>query len=134
MDKLISYSQIEKMQIKILKNIRNLNDGGCCRFAYYFSERLKELGIEHSIYFCSDYYYHLFSTLKDFETPQHVFVHIKGIGFIDGYATYQSGICYSKKVKIQYSVKKALKAGNWNTLYDVSQDKTLKKIIYETIK
>lgn len=124
--------QIQNLQQKIRYNINNLNYGGCCYFAYYFSERLKELNIPYSIYF--EDYFSLESTLKNFSTPSHVFVFIEGIGFIDGYKTLSQKERQKSYVKIRYKLKKALVRGDWNDHYKTKQNRLLKKLIYENIK
>lgn len=124
--------QIQNLQQKIRYNIDNLNCGGCCYFAYYFSERLKKLNIPHSIYF-EDYLF-LERTLKNFITPSHVFIFIEGIGFIDGYKTLSQKEKDKTYVKIRYQLKKALDKGSWNNYYKTKQNRLLKKLIYENIK
>ena len=124
--------KINKLQEEICKSVKNLNFGGCCRFAYYFSEKLKKLNIPHSIYFV-DNCIKLPSTLVKFKTPQHVYVYIKDIGFIDGYKTVKQNN-YKNKTKINYKVEKALYKGVWNNTYNPNQDKELIYLINKIIK
>jgi hypothetical protein len=124
--------KIQTLQYKIRKNIKCLNAGGCGYFAYYFSERLKELNISHSIYF--EDYFPIGTTLKEFYTPSHVVIFIKGIGFIDGYKTLDRKRTSRSYSRIRYQIKKTLTRGDWNNMYDRRQNRSLKKLIYENIK
>jgi len=144
---MITEEQIQELQSTIRVKIINLNSGGCVHFAYYFSKRLKELKIDHSITLVNESYDDPISiTYKGFQPVMHILVHIPEIGYIDGYSTYnilskgsflngsRSRVFYKKISKI--SVKKLdyfRQTGAWNPIYNVNQNKSLESIINSII-
>ena len=128
--------KINKLQKEISKEIKFINQGGCIHFAYYFSKRLRELGIKHSIVFQHDTYFTL--TYKNYIPSQHVVVYIEGIGYIDGESTMQSFedgmsvVRFSERIsltKLDYFRNKF----KWNFLYDKSQNRKVEKLINKYI-
>lgn len=128
--------KINKLQKEISKEIKFINQGGCIHFAYYFSKRLRELGIKHSIVFQHDTYFTL--TYKNYIPSQHVVVYIEGIGYIDGESTMQSFedgmsvVRFSERIsltKLDYFRNEFA----WNSLYDKSQNRKVEKLINKYI-
>ena len=128
--------KINKLQKEISKEIKFINQGGCIHFAYYFSKRLRELGIKHSIVFQHDTYFTL--TYKNYIPSQHVVVYIEGIGYIDGESTMQSFedgmsvVRFSERIsltKLDYFRNKF----EWNFIYDKSQNRKVEKLINKYI-
>ena len=128
--------KINKLQKEILKKIKCINQGGCIHFAYYFSKRLRELGIKHSIVFQHDTYFTL--TYKNYIPSHHVVVYIEGIGYIDGESTMQSFedgmsvVRFSERIsltKLDYFRNKF----EWNFIYDKSQNRKVEKLINKYI-
>ena len=128
--------KINKLQKEISKEIKCINQGGCIHFAYYFSKRLRELGIKHSIVFQHDTYFTL--TYKNYIPSRHVVVYIEGIGYIDGESTMQSFedgmsvVRFSERIsltKLDYFRNKF----EWNFMYDESQNREVEKLINKYI-
>lgn len=127
--------QIKELQLEIESNIYYLNNGGCIQFAYFFSKKLQKLKISHQIVYCN--HYHLYEEDIRNEGVNHVMIHIKNIGYIDGYRTYR----YKKDLKYEYIFKNIFvdlnrlrnRVGIWNSMYDKSQNKTLNKLINKHI-
>ena len=128
--------KIKKLQKKICEEISCINQGGCIHFAYYFSKRLRELGIKHSIVFQHDTYFTL--TYKNYIPSRHVTVYIEGIGHIDGESIMQSfeaGISVVRSSE-RISLTKLNYFRNeleWNFMYDTSQNYKVKKLINKYI-
>ena len=81
-------TNIESLQDKISRSIRDINEGGCIHFAYYFSKRLAELKIFHKILFVDIDPIDL--TYNGFVPVNHVLVWIPEIGYVDGVVTHSS--------------------------------------------
>ena len=133
---------IKELQWEIQDSICNLNKGGCMHFAYFFSKKLVELTVEHSIYFVNNF--PILVSYRDFNPPMHIMIFISNIGYIDGYSTYKS----RGAVRVEYSTqfnyrhtKLSLKKMNcfrnargWNWMYDTDQNIHLEKLIYKHTK
>lgn len=129
--------KIKKLQKKIFKEISYINNGGCIHFAYYFSKRLRELGIEHSVAFRHTTQFDL--TYARYDPSQHVAIYIEGIGYIDGESTVQDfkEDCYIVKVSKSISLKKLNYFRNeyeWNDWYDTEQNHKVEQLINKYIK
>lgn len=127
---------IKELQTTIRKQISGLNSGGCAIFAYYFSKRLRELNIPHSIVFLNcDPFDKSFFTYKNMYEIDHVAIIIPGIGIFDGYG-FDKGLYYHRKSisHKRISLKKlefySLKGHFvWSSLYSRSQNSKLSKLI-----
>lgn len=78
------------IQVRLSNEVIFLNNGGCIHFAYYFSKRLRKLGIDHKIVLCNSYNINPFSYLQQAGGINHVMVYIRGVGYIDGHNTYST--------------------------------------------
>ena len=128
--------KINKLQKKISEEIEFINCGGCIHFAYYFSKRLRELGIEHSVAFRDITQFDL--TYARYTPSQHVAIYIEGIGYIDGISTVQDfkQNYYIVKVTKSISLKKLDYFRNeyeWNYLYDTEQNHKVGQLINKYI-
>ena len=128
--------KINKLQKKISKEIDSINNGGCIHFAYYFSKRLRELGIEHSVAFRHTTQFDL--TYARYDPSQHVAIYIEGIGYIDGESTVQDfkEDYYIVKVSKSISLKKLNYFRNeyeWNDWYDTKQNRKVEQLINKYI-
>ena len=128
--------KIKKLQREIFKEISWINNGGCIHFAYYFSKRLRELGIEHSVAFRHKTQFDL--TYARYGPSQHVAIYIEGIGYIDGESTVQDfkEDYYIVRVSKSVSLKKLDYFRNeykWNNLYDTEQNRKVEQLIYKYI-
>ena len=127
--------KIAKLQKEIRNKISRINHGGCIHFAYYFSKRLRELGIEHKVVFNN----HSPIDLRYdwFDPCYHVCVYVDGIGYIDGLETGSipwGPTDYIRRANV--SLKKLdyfRKELEWNDLYDTRQNKTVEKLIKKFI-
>lgn len=128
--------KINKLQKKISEKIECINYGGCIHFAYYFSKRLRELGIEHSVAFRHTIQFDL--TYARYIPSEHVAIYIEGIGYIDGESTVQDfkEDHYIVKVSKSISLKKLDYFRNeyeWNYLYDTEQNHKVGQLINKYI-
>lgn len=128
--------KIDKLQKKISKKISCINQGGCIHFAYYFSKRLRELGIEHSVAFRHTTQFDL--TYARYYPSEHVAIYIEGIGYIDGTSTVQDfrEDYYIVRVSKNISLKKLNYFRNeyeWNDWYDTEQNRTVEQLINKYI-
>ena len=126
--------RIIKMQNDIRFKIDCMNQGGCVHFAYYFSKRLRELGIDHKIAFgCYD---KIDLTYNYYIPSAHLMVYIPEIGFIDGINTSNS-INYPRRRVVSMSLTKLdyfRSELEWNSCYETKQNSKLEKIINKFIK
>ncbi len=125
---------IENMQWEIIKDIHQVNAGGCAVFAYYFSKILTDLKIPHKITIC-DCEDNIDDAFNGDWAASHLLVYIPGIGHIDGYKSYSKldlEYAYSSFESRYYNLD-ALKCyafeETWNPSYDRKQNKKLLKII-----
>ena len=128
--------KINKLQKKISEKIEFINSGGCIHFAYYFSKRLRELGIKHSVAFRHTTQFDL--TYARYISSQHVAIYIEGIGYIDGESTVQEfkEDYYIVRVSKSISLKKLNYFRNeceWNDLYDTEQNHKVGQLINKYI-
>ena len=128
--------KIKKLQREIFQEISCINQGGCIHFAYYFSKRLRELGIEHSVAFRQTTQFDL--TYAGYAPSQHVAIYIEGIGYIDGVSTIQDfkEDYYIVRVSKSVSLKKLNYFRNeyeWNDLYDTEQNHKVEQLINKHI-
>ena len=129
-------NKLKELQSEINRSITGVNSGGCIHFAYFMSNRLTELNIEHKIYFFD---YDLPEQFSEHELCNHVMIYIRGIGFFDGLQTYSS--IKSAKNKHGFSVSdreenlaQLRKIEGWNEEYNRYQNFKLRKLIYSIIK
>lgn len=130
-------NKINKLQKKISEKIEFINNGGCIHFAYYFSKRLRELGIEHSVAFRHITQFDL--TYARYVPSEHVAIYIEGIGYIDGESTVQDfkENYYIVKVSKRISLKKLdyFRNGHgWNDLYNTEQNHKVGQLINKYIR
>ena len=128
--------KINKLQKKISKEIDCINSGGCIHFAYYFSKRLRELRIEHSVAFRHPSQFDL--TYAGYFPSEHVAIYIEGIGYIDGESTVQDfkEDYYIVRVSRSISLKKLNYFRNeyeWNDWYDTKQNRKVEQLINKYI-
>lgn len=136
---------ISKIQHDI--NNRDINRGGCVHFAYYLSDILKKYGYKHKVValnvisYWSDDDSYTFKTVMDYtEGCSHMAVYIKGIGFIDAEKIVANASKFYNKETVSmflppdYDLDHLRQKKFWNTSYDRSYNKTLKRIISENFK
>lgn len=126
---------VKNIQEKLKQKVDSLNSGGCIHFAYYFSDVLTVLGIDHKVYYFNKSWDGPVSrSYRDFEAVSHVMVYIDDIGYIDGYKTLSL-----KEVKNVYSYKSTHKFDlhrlrskyPWNYTYNKRQNSKVKNVILE---
>jgi hypothetical protein len=128
---------IDKMQREIIKKIENLNSGGCPVFAYYFSSILTDLNIPHKVTLCDVFPEHVLSGFKRNYTVEHLLIYFPGIGYVDGYNTYNKSElkrkyhCFRSNKYLLSNLKLYAFEEEWNHWYSRSQNKELLKIIKE---
>lgn len=124
--------QVELMQSEIKEKIPSLNCGGCIHFAYYFTERLKELKIPYKVYSFNNWA--TGKTYSTFKSVHHITVYIDRIGFVDGYKTVQHK---NKRYKCHIRLKDLNRLrwrSDWNHEYNVNCNQLLEKIINKYIQ
>ena len=127
-------SKIKSMQEEIRKNIYSLNCGGCIHFAFYFSKRLEELNIPHKIFLGNKNSTKI--DVSNFEPVNHVMVYVHKLGYIDGYKTVRfAKLSFRRHVltNINLNRRSIRNHPNWNSDYDVSQNRLLNTIIKKHI-
>ena len=140
------YEGIAKLTLDIIKNVKNINFGGCARFALYLSDKLDKIGVEHEI-IVFDYYKiadkrkqinnNILNGKKYSLSCNHVMIKI-GKYFIDG-EIIKLGIpsLYKGDRWGRYSkqdLKLIIKHGIWNKKYSTRQDTKVKNLIKKHIK
>lgn len=121
---------INELHCRISSEISWINQGGCVHFAYYFSKKLRQLGIKHSIVLI-DYCY---IDEKQFNKygANHVTVYIPKIGLVDGeHVRKERDYPYkefSEHSKLSFKVRHK---DVWNDWYDTRQNNKVRKIIKE---
>lgn len=133
--------QIKTLQDEITANIRNINLGGCIQFVYFFSKRLTELNIKHSVSL-ADKWDDLKLNYNSFANCglDHVMIYIPKIGYIDGEKTVDL-----KRLKAKYNyvhtrvvslsrIKRFASIGGWNPAYNPDQNDLLEELINKIIK
>lgn len=124
--------RIIEMQNEISSKIQDLNSGGCAKFAYYFSNALREIGISCEIYFCEDEDI-IPNSINKFDGAPHLVVKLNDIGYIDGYKTFTKRKIldeYGGLRKAKINIGKVINNKSyWNPTYDTSQDSKLRTII-----
>lgn len=133
---------IIKLQQKLKKNVKRLNNGGCIHFAYFFSKKLKELNVNHKIVFINEIPISI--SYNDFYPTVHVLIHIPEIGYIDGHDFFTrledvfieySEEEYYKHVKLSNKKLNTFrKVKGWNCMYDTKHNKTIEKSINKLFK
>lgn len=136
---------IEDIQYKVTKNIKDINRGGCIHFAYYLSETLKKYGFAHKIIAINEIYYPDFEKMFNYnDSCRHIMVYIKGIGYIDGQATYSTIKEHSKAHRLEiisqqfpknFDLNKLREMSDmWNPLYDIRFNSKLEYYIKTSFK
>ena len=123
--------QIKEMQKHISFNV---NNGGCIHFAYFFSNALTKLNVEHSIIFTNSW-----EELTEPKACTHVGVYIKNIGVIDSkdidsYAKFISNQSYLKENPDEINFNKIRNSRDWNKSYNRYKNASLNFIIKKYIK
>lgn len=119
--------EIAKLQEVLREEIPWLNMGGCIHFAYYCSERLKQLNIKHSVYLFD--YIPVYSTYKHFKSVTYVGIYIPGIEGFDGHKFKPFKKVYDYHRKVNLSLDKLRKDYEWADGYDVNNNSKLKQLI-----
>jgi hypothetical protein len=123
--------QIETLQYNIRNRIKYINSGGCIHFAYYFSKRLKELGIAHKVLFTD--WCRIDITKHCSDGAAHVMIYLESIGYVDGMKTGWSKNSDERYYRcVNTTLRKLNMLRNkqmWNTCYDKSQNRLVEKLI-----
>lgn len=125
--------KIENLQSIINTKIIHLNYGGCIHFAYFLSNALKKININHKIVFTSSW--------EDLQVPQdcgHVGVFIPNIGVIDSEEILTME-CFNYKYKLvkpvgSFNFNHVRHNFDWNKDYNRKQNRKMNEIIKEHIK
>ena len=119
---------IKLMQIELKKQIPNLNRGGCIQFAYYFTNKLKELKIPYKVYAFN--YDKIGKTYDTFEAVDHIVVYLDGIGFVDGHKIlHKKNERYKRQIKLKNLDRLRSSEYCWNTEYPTRLNPKLEEII-----
>lgn len=120
-------NQIKQLQRNLDRKVESLNCGGCIYFAYYFSEKLKELHIEHKFFIV--HYQPIDIRKGKSDGFIHVMIYIPEIGYIDGESIYSSlkeympYRKYYRHIKLSKSkVETLIHERSWNPSYNINQN------------
>ena len=118
------------MHYEMESKVPYLNNGGCVHFANFFSKKLTELGIEHSIIYFN--YERVGRTYFTFSPVAHVAVKIKNVGVVDGFRTRSQSDFKKRYGNAQirdFDLDLISKYCGWNPSYSLSYNKKVKSII-----
>ena len=126
--------KIKRIQEDIDDQIECINLGGCIHFAYYLSNQLTKLKIQHSILFMD--YRPIDLRYGNFASVSHVAVYVPLIGYIDGEDIFHNIDKPYKRVQ-KVSLRKLNNFRNnttWNDSYDTTQNGILLRLIEKHLK
>lgn len=133
MDKGVLFRNICALQEELSRRVGYINSGGCVHFAYFLSERLTELGVEHKIGYHN--YNKIDMRYRNMTSINHVTVYIDGIGFVDGDETMNK--VYSRYKRVEKTSLKKLnfyrQNCDWNPCYDTRQNMVVRNLINKHI-
>lgn len=130
--------KIRNLQEELIDSLEFINYGGCVHFAYYFSNALKELKIDHKVVFLANRS-NIDESIKNYDTFSHIMIHIPKIGYVDGHDTFKtkrdlnSYESMRKKSSKKTDLNLFRMRPGWNTEYDTSNNEYLEATINKYI-